>query len=307
MDPTFPFVGRSGETAHCTGPRERLRAEASRTLGAERPSSVETAGVGVGRAASGGNCPSIQGSSSAQRLAFCPQTLDALCLTLVMLEPRPPHPLRPADPQVRGPKDRPPQASTPELPVLTAPAASPARPLLCAPEAKVPGALVLGPVPASPVPAPGVHPPGPPPHTRQNPGRAELEGSTTNISGAPEKPGGVLTTRMGGPGPGLGPVTWKAQASTRQEGLQACRCPRRPTRAGSSGHSASLEFTYSQELPPQPSSPESPVESCPQPTQELNQGLPAGCLGSEPRPGGWVGNTGPQQGLEVRAGLQLYI
>lgn len=116
-----------------------------------------------------------------------------------------------------------------------------------------------------------------------------------------------LTTRMGGPGPGLGPFTWKAQASTRQEGLQAFRCPRRPTRAGSSGRSASLEFTSSQEPPPQASSPESPVGSCPQPTQELNRGLPAGCLGSEPRPGGWVGDLGPQQGLEVRAGLQLYI
>lgn len=57
----------------------------------------------------------------------------------------------------------------------------------------------------------------------------------------------------------------------------------------------------------QPSSPEAPVGSCPQPTQELNQGLPAGCLGSEPRPGWWVGDLGPQHGLEVRAGLQLCI
>ena len=143
----------------------------------------------------------------------------------------------------------------------------------------------------------GCKPPGPPPQTRRNP-------STANISEAPEKPGGVLTTRMGGPGPGLGPVTWKAQASTRQEGLQACRCRRRPTRAGSSGHSASLDFTSSQEPPPQPSSPEAPVGSCP---QELNQGLPAGCLGLEPRPGWWVGDLGPQYGLEVRAGLQLCI
>ena len=153
----------------------------------------------------------------------------------------------------------------------------------------------------------GAPSPAPPPHTGRNPGRAELRTSTANIPEDPEKPDGVLTTRMGGPGPGLGPFTWKAQASTRREGLQACRCPRRPTRAGSSERSASLEFTSSQEPPPQASSPESPVGSCPQPTQELNQGLPASCLGSEPRPGGWVGDLGPQQGLEVRAGLQLCI
>lgn len=51
LDPTWdprPFVGRSGETAHHTGPRKRPRAEASGTLGAERPSSVETGGGGQG-------------------------------------------------------------------------------------------------------------------------------------------------------------------------------------------------------------------------------------------------------------------
>ena len=136
-------------------------------------------GDGWGRAGRPIEGTALQRSSSTWWLAFCQQTLDALCLALAMPEPRPQHPLRPADPQVRGPEDWPPQASTPELPVLTAPAASPARPLLCGPEAKVPGPLVLGPVPTSPVPAPGVQPPKPPPHTRRNP-------STANISEAPE-------------------------------------------------------------------------------------------------------------------------
>lgn len=230
------------------------------------------------------------------------------CLTQAILEPRPQYPLRPADPQAHGPEDRPPQTPTPDLPVLTAPAASPARPLLhVAQRPRFRELWYWGRCP-HPLSQPlGCTLPAPPSHTRQNPQRAELGTSTANIPEDPEKPDGVLTTRMGGPGPGLGPFTWKAQASTRQEGLQAFRCPRRPTRAGSSGRSASLEFTSSQEPPPQASSPESPVGSCPQPTQELNRGLPAGCLGSEPRPGGWVGDLGPQQDLEVRAGLQLYI
>ena len=230
------------------------------------------------------------------------------CLTQAIPEPRLQHPVRPGDPQARGPEDRPPQAPTPDLPVLTAPAASPAGPCSVWPRGQGSRNSGVGAGARITCPSPwGAPSPAPPAHTGQNPGRAELGTSTANIPEDPEKPDGVLTTRLGGPGPGLGPFTWKAQASTRQEGLQACRCPRRQTRAGSSGRSASLEFTSSQEPPPQASSPESPVGSCPQPTQELNQGLPAGCLGSEPRLGGWVSDLGPQQGLEVRAGLQLCI
>ena len=241
------------------------------------------------------------------------------CLTQAIPEPRLQHPVRPADPQARGPEDRPPQAPTPDIPVLTGPAASSrrlGRGLLGAglgcgsvwPRGQGFRSSGVGAGARITCPSPwGAPSPAPPAHTGRNPGRAELGTSTANIPEDPEKPDGVLTTRLGGPGPGLGPFTWKAQASTRQEGLQACRCPRRQTRAGSSGRSASLEFTSSQEPPPQASSPESPVGSCPQPTQELNQGLPAGCLGSEPRLGGWVSDLGPQQGLEVRAGLQLCI
>lgn len=264
---------------------------------------METAGVGGGQAASGGNCPQFKGEVPPRRLAFCPQTLDALCLTLVMLEPRPQHPSGQLAPKYVGPKgqissglhSRAPCSHSPGCLLQQGPCCVPQRPRFQEP-------LVLGLVPAS-LSQPLGCTPGPPPHTRQNPGEQSWRAAPSTFLGPQRNQVGSWTTRMGGPGRGLGPVTWKAQASMRQEGLQACRCPRRPTRAGSSGHSASLEFTYSQSSHPSPPSPESPGRKLSPTHPGAQPAPPAGCLlGSEPRPGGWVGNIGPQQGLKSGQG-----
>lgn len=236
LDPTFPFVGRSG--GNCSLHRPQGETEGR---GIEDPlgRAPHFCGDGGGWGWAGRPVEELPFNSREQfrrRLAFCPQTLDALTLTLVMLEPRPQHPLRPAvAPKYVAPRTDLLQASTPRL-LFSQPRLPLQQGPCCVPQrAKVPGALVLGLVPAS-VPSPGVHPPGPTPHTQTEPWEAELEGSTTNISGAPEKPGGVLTTCMGGtPGRGDLDPSLRAQASMRQEGLQACRCPRRPTRLAPQG------------------------------------------------------------------------
>lgn len=121
----------------------------------------------------------LQGSSSTWWLAFCQQTLDALCLALAMPEPRPQHPLRPADPKYVAPRTgplRPPLPSSlfsqPRPPLQQGPCCVVQRPrfqdLWCWGRCPHPLFQPLG-----------YNPPSPPPHTRRNP-------STANISEAPE-------------------------------------------------------------------------------------------------------------------------